>query len=45
MDMTQYNDGIRSATDEVVNDGPKYPDGEYLVAITEHEEKKQRAYT
>jgi len=41
MDMNEYNDGIRKADDVVENDGPRYADGEYLVAITEHEEKNK----
>jgi len=39
MDMSKFNDEIRQASDEPVDDGPRYPDGDYIMAVVEHEEK------
>lgn len=41
MDMNQYNEEIKQAPDEVVNDGPRFPDGRYLMAVVGHEEKNK----
>lgn len=39
MDMSKYNDGIKNASDEVFDDGPRFPDGNYIMAAIAHEEK------
>lgn len=41
MDMRQYNADIMNAEDNVApEDKPRYPDGDYVLSVSEHEEKK-----
>lgn len=39
MDMSELNKEILAADDSLSMDGPRFPDGVYLLAVTEHEEK------
>lgn len=39
MDMSQFNESIKNAEENPSFDGPKFPDGNYIMAVTTHEDK------
>ena len=41
MDMQKYNDDIKNADDVVKDDGPRFPDGDYVLVVTGYEEKNK----
>ena len=41
MDMSSFNESIKSADDNVTNDGPRFPDGKYLMSVVGHEDKQK----
>lgn len=41
MDMTKYNEDIKNAPDKPQDDGPRFPDGDYMMAVVEHVEKNK----
>lgn len=39
MDMSKFNNDIANASEKDLDDGPRYPDGDYVMAVIDHEEK------
>lgn len=39
MDMSEFNNDIAEASEEPINEGPRFPDGRYLMAVLDHEDK------
>jgi len=41
MDMSEFNEDIKNAEDQPKSDGPNFPDGEYVLTVTGHEDKEK----